>query len=97
VNAIGPEFIPQQTANMSSFNTGIGNQTSYYRSNITSSYQFNQPTYDESQSSMFSRFPIYPANQRPLTYADYRDMYYRDPRKIQENKSESRSKSPNQR
>jgi len=96
-NAIGLEFIPQQNVNMSGFNTGIGNQPSYYRSNFTSSYQYNQPNTDESLPTMSSRFPTYSDNQRPLTYADYRDMYCRDPREIQENKCELRSKSPTNR
>jgi len=37
-NAIGPELVTQHT----SFNSGLGNQSFYYRSNLTSSYQYNQ-------------------------------------------------------
>jgi len=49
------------------------------------------------ESSVFTRFPTYSANQRPLTYADYRDMYYRYSKEILERKSESRSQSPTRR
>jgi len=62
VNAIGPEFIPQQTTNMPTFNSSIGNQSSYYKSNLTSLYQYNQPNTDESNSSTSTRFPTYSAN-----------------------------------
>jgi len=41
VNAIGPEFISLRTANAPSFNNSIGKQSSYYRCNLTSSYQYN--------------------------------------------------------
>jgi len=73
VNAIGPQFIHQRSTNMPSFNSSIGNQYSYYRGNLTSSYQYIQPNTDEPRSTTSTRFLSYSANQRPVTHADYSD------------------------